>query len=223
MSICPDKNLRSAYLDGEVSSPWCEEMTAHIESCPECKKALEQMKQLHSVFAEDSASLDFDNTKLDESFERLQSRLRYTKVAAKSNVVYADFARKIVPYAAAAVFLAAIIFPSANIRSQMQQRFTDVALVSQQQSVELINKKGIVAEQTINASAVKVANTAQNAAVTNAPVALHVSNLTKIDYFKPESTAEAAQMSVKLPDVADLPLILSDSESSSIVEPEFYR
>jgi anti-sigma factor RsiW len=34
--MCPDRDLVSAYIDGEVPSPWRERLEEHIASCPDC-------------------------------------------------------------------------------------------------------------------------------------------------------------------------------------------
>ncbi|MDX9827216.1 MAG: zf-HC2 domain-containing protein [Spirochaetia bacterium] len=38
--MCPDDALLSAYMDGEVPSPWKERMEAHMSSCPQCRAKL---------------------------------------------------------------------------------------------------------------------------------------------------------------------------------------
>ena len=38
--MCPDRQIISLYLDGELPSPWKEKMTSHLETCPECRAAL---------------------------------------------------------------------------------------------------------------------------------------------------------------------------------------
>ena len=38
--MCPDRQILSLYLDGELPSPWKEKMESHLEACPECRAAL---------------------------------------------------------------------------------------------------------------------------------------------------------------------------------------
>ena len=35
--MCPDRQIISLYLDGELPSPWKEKMKDHLESCPKCR------------------------------------------------------------------------------------------------------------------------------------------------------------------------------------------
>lgn len=37
MSTCPNKDLLSAYIDGELSSPWKEKIEQHIKECNACR------------------------------------------------------------------------------------------------------------------------------------------------------------------------------------------
>jgi anti-sigma factor RsiW len=39
--MCPDRELLSAYVDGEVPSPWRERIAEHLASCPSCASAYE--------------------------------------------------------------------------------------------------------------------------------------------------------------------------------------
>lgn len=231
MSTCPDLELQSAFFDGEIGSPWYDEIKSHVESCSDCKKTMDNLQTMHDVFAADSAQMNLSQKQMDESFDRLQSRLRYTKTTEKANVIHVDFARKVIPYAAAAAFLAAVILPSANVRTQVKQQIADIALITPTRSVELIDKAGIAADQSLNVAAVKVSNTSNTSAVQTTPVALHVSNLTKVDIFKPELSANQSVINVTLPDVkampfadaSDLPLINAEGVQTGVYSVDTYR
>ncbi|MDR1870055.1 MAG: zf-HC2 domain-containing protein [Treponema sp.] len=54
--MCPDPQLLSIYLDGELPSPWKEKMEAHLTQCPECGKKLENFQRLHGLFKKDTRS-----------------------------------------------------------------------------------------------------------------------------------------------------------------------
>ncbi len=34
--MCPDREILSAYFDGEIPAPWAREMAAHVASCERC-------------------------------------------------------------------------------------------------------------------------------------------------------------------------------------------
>ena len=44
--VCPDSQIISIYLDGELPSPWKEKMEAHLEQCSSCGGKLKDLKQL---------------------------------------------------------------------------------------------------------------------------------------------------------------------------------
>jgi len=45
--MCPDRQLLSVYLDGEMPSPWKEKMEEHLSGCSSCMKKLEEYKNLN--------------------------------------------------------------------------------------------------------------------------------------------------------------------------------
>jgi len=44
--MCPDRQIISLCLDGELPSPWKEKMEVHLESCPTCQAALAGYRNL---------------------------------------------------------------------------------------------------------------------------------------------------------------------------------
>ena len=46
--MCPDREIISLYLDGELPSPWKEKTEAHLASCPECRAVLARYRNLGS-------------------------------------------------------------------------------------------------------------------------------------------------------------------------------
>ncbi|HOT62647.1 MAG TPA: zf-HC2 domain-containing protein, partial [Treponemataceae bacterium] len=49
MSTCPDQDLYSAYVDGEVPSPWKEKLEAHASKCPTCRRAVERFASVSAL------------------------------------------------------------------------------------------------------------------------------------------------------------------------------
>ncbi|MGP1454221.1 MAG: anti-sigma factor family protein [Treponema sp.] len=49
MSTCPNKELFSAYLDGEIPSPWKERLADHLQKCYECQKRYDSYQKLHTL------------------------------------------------------------------------------------------------------------------------------------------------------------------------------
>ena len=42
---CPDRQMLSVYLDGELPSPWREKLESHVSGCPECAARIEAYKR----------------------------------------------------------------------------------------------------------------------------------------------------------------------------------
>lgn len=79
MYTCPTDDIHSIYADGELPEIFVPDYKAHIESCPACAKKLERLLRLRGVFKSDSDMLSLDNTAMEESFKRLNTKLRYSK------------------------------------------------------------------------------------------------------------------------------------------------
>jgi len=50
--MCPERQIISVYVDGELPSPWREKMEAHLESCEECRIALAKYRNLNGCMLE---------------------------------------------------------------------------------------------------------------------------------------------------------------------------
>jgi len=59
--MCPDPQILSIYLDGELPSPWKEKMEAHLAVCPKCKEKLADYKHMHELFRKGA-----DNTPVEQ-------------------------------------------------------------------------------------------------------------------------------------------------------------
>jgi hypothetical protein len=49
--MCPDRQILSLYLDGELPSPWKEKLETHLSSCPACVSRLEEYRRLSALLA----------------------------------------------------------------------------------------------------------------------------------------------------------------------------
>lgn len=131
MSTCPDIEIHSLYLDNELPENFKAEFESHIASCEKCKAKLEKMKKTHQIFQSDSQNLNLDKVFLDQSFERLQSRMRYAKVIKesepKSTMMFPE-AKKYLPVAIAAAAVFALVLPL-GMRTKDSQQTPQVAQV----------------------------------------------------------------------------------------------
>jgi len=52
--MCPDPQILSIHVDGELPHPWNEKMEAHLKVCPGCREKYENFKHLHELFRKDN-------------------------------------------------------------------------------------------------------------------------------------------------------------------------
>ncbi|MDR2419576.1 MAG: zf-HC2 domain-containing protein [Treponema sp.] len=75
--MCPDHQILSVYVDGELPSPWKEKMEAHLASCPQCVERLAVFRRLTLRNGDDEAL----ETALDAAQERVWQRLSRLELA----------------------------------------------------------------------------------------------------------------------------------------------
>ena len=106
MSFCPSKDIHSVYLDGELPENYKAEYELHISHCEKCRKELEQLKAVSALFKADSDSLNLDSHFMDESFQRLQIKMAYSRNIGKAPQK-SPF--KVISYVASGVAAAAVL------------------------------------------------------------------------------------------------------------------
>ena len=52
--MCPDRDIVSAWADGEVPSPWSETIERHVRSCAACSEVAASIARTKSLFSADS-------------------------------------------------------------------------------------------------------------------------------------------------------------------------
>ncbi|MDR1319268.1 MAG: zf-HC2 domain-containing protein [Treponema sp.] len=69
--MCPEHQILSVYLDGELPSPWKEKMESHLAECPGCREKLETYRA-RSVSAAAKAG---EKAMLERARERVWRKL----------------------------------------------------------------------------------------------------------------------------------------------------
>jgi hypothetical protein len=67
--MCPDRQLLSVYLDGELPSPWKEKMEGHLVSCPACRSVVESWERMFGEREEE------DPGRCERVWERIVGRV----------------------------------------------------------------------------------------------------------------------------------------------------
>jgi len=80
--MCPDPQLISIYLDGELPSPWKEKLEKHLTECSTCREKLEAFGQL--VKKPVVTEQEMIEAAKDRVWRNLQSRRRFQPRAVNS-------------------------------------------------------------------------------------------------------------------------------------------
>jgi hypothetical protein len=104
--MCPDRQLLSVYLDGELPSPWKEKLESHLARCPDCRRELERYR-----LAGDTA----EQSRVEAAKERVWRKLEERRRSGGGGRPVSVWRRRVsVPLpaavAAAALFIAAAFF-----------------------------------------------------------------------------------------------------------------
>ena len=150
MSICPENDIHSVYLDGELNSPYKEQYLEHLQTCSSCSEKLQKLKNLQTILREDSESITLSEKQLEDSYEKLSTLLKFRNVTKKSTVSHWTTIMKAIPAMAAALIIA-IVLP---IRlSNTGNTTQDISLISQANSVpKLFTERGVIADESVSKS-----------------------------------------------------------------------
>jgi anti-sigma factor RsiW len=97
--MCPDRELLSAWIDGEVPSPWRETIERHIGSCDSCSEAAASVRRVRALFSSDVGAMAASEA---ASKARVEDRLSFAALRATSRPSSFWSGRFAVPFPAAA-------------------------------------------------------------------------------------------------------------------------
>lgn len=217
MFTCPEKDIHSIYIDGELPENFSREYEAHIGSCEKCRAELEKIRAMRALLAKDSASLDLDKDFMEKSFERLQSRMRFKRIVSqgedKSFIV--PMRRTFIPMAAAAAAVFAILLPQKmNSSHNTNMAAQDLPIISRAQEITPIAKSDVIVEDGIQNVALQNATERNSLAVTGnvKPLELKAS---KFEMLKSEESEENDEngMKIRLTELSNLGSISAENVS----------
>jgi anti-sigma factor RsiW len=136
--MCPDRELLSAYVDGEVPSPWRERIAEHLASCPSCASAAEGYAALGRAIRADVPAGEAQA--LSRVRDRLEARLAAMDESAGGSVVpfrpalWKRSVRLPLPIAAAAALVALAAGGAATVLA-FGQRGQGIAVAASQQAI----------------------------------------------------------------------------------------
>jgi anti-sigma factor RsiW len=102
--MCPDRQILSAWLDGEIDAPWDGALEEHVGSCPDCRARLERLEAVRRSL------LEAPEPDWRPAMERVRSSLVSRGLAAERTApVWHRRVSLPVPLAAAAVLLVLVL------------------------------------------------------------------------------------------------------------------
>ncbi|MDR0602190.1 MAG: hypothetical protein LBG42_07375 [Treponema sp.] len=108
--MCPDREIISVYMDGELPSPWKEKLEGHFSLCETCRKRLADYRRLSAAIARETAPALTEEA-VKAAGERVMERLSRRRPAAvpRRPSVWRRTITIPLPAAAAAAVLLAIL------------------------------------------------------------------------------------------------------------------
>ena len=79
MSTCPEHDMHSVYLDGELPQKYALEYESHMTTCQQCRDKYMKLQGISALLKEDAAQHQLSSQEMEDSFARLQTKLRYQK------------------------------------------------------------------------------------------------------------------------------------------------
>jgi hypothetical protein len=90
--MCPDRQLISVYLDGELPSPWKEKMESHLSQCPQCGRLLESFRQFSLAYRAPGYAEAYEKAK-ERIWQNLEQLNHADKTKVSDGKPYAGFTR----------------------------------------------------------------------------------------------------------------------------------
>ena len=208
MSTCPEKDVHSLYLDNELPPAYIGQYEEHIASCADCRAKLERLKKLHALLSQDSATLTKSQEELDQSFNRLQAKLSYSRTISRANrrsisdhVIKlknsAGFVGALAGAAAAALVMVFLPSPSKTAEPAASQ-FTPVARIQIQSPDEIATQSASL----LTASSAEANTVSMNSSIGN--------NVVFVDQTDGRSGMQAARASLASYDFFTPPVEVAD-------------
>ncbi len=160
MSICPSKDIHSIYLDNELPASYVKQYEEHVKNCPACTALQNKLKAIKEIYQADNKSICFSKDELDKSYERLLTKMSYSKTKDTSKKIF-DFndfksSAKYIFTGVAAAAVVALILPirmnksSANQNIASNQNFEPVPRTSVSNFSGFSQGNAIISASTIN-------------------------------------------------------------------------
>jgi hypothetical protein len=107
--MCPEPQILSIYVDGELPSPWKEKMDAHLKECPACGEKFENFKKLRELFNKDASAKEINESQIQSSKEKIWRNIEAKRRFTPYSGIWRRRISISIPAAAAAAIIIALI------------------------------------------------------------------------------------------------------------------
>lgn len=233
MSFCPTKDIHSIYLDNELPENFKAEYELHLKNCPECQKELEKIKNLREAIQADAKSISPDEHFLDESFNRLQIKMTYSKNAVKTRKSERINYRYIMTASAAAVLVAVII--PVRLKNSVPQETagtstgtvaigstysSSVPMISSNNSVITANNVSFDSGRSVLVSG-NIQGTVLSSEPRRNRQATFTRNVRSMEVLRPDLENETNSIRITVPGVGDIPVSSHVDEPTDVMTGKF--
>ena len=207
MSFCPSKDIHSVYLDGELPENYKAEYELHIEHCEKCRKELNQLKAIRTMFKADSDSLKLDERFMEDSFQRLQIKMAYSRNVGK---LPQKSPFKIVSYVASGVAAAAVLALVLPLGLKSNQASTETSAVSAAPLIKTVNSTAVNNVSYDSGRSVAISGNIQDVVLSSEKQRKNgtafTKNVSDVDVLKPDFQDEAISIKITVPGMGDFPV-----------------
>ena len=207
MSFCPSKDIHSVYLDGELPENYKAEYELHISHCEKCRKELEQLKALRGLFKADSDSIKLDDKFMDESFQRLQIKMAYSRNIGK---VPEKSPFKVISYVASGVAAAAVLALVLPLGLKSNKASTEASTVSAVPLIKTVSSNTVNNVSYDSGRSVAISGNIQDVVLSSEKQRKNSSSFTKnvsdVDVLRPDFQDEAISIKITVPGMGDFPV-----------------
>jgi len=107
--MCPDPQLLSIYVDGELPSPWNEKMDAHLRECSACREKFENFKKIREMFGKDASAGKINEADIQASKEKIWRNIEAKRRFTPYPRIWRRRISISIPAAAAAAIIIALV------------------------------------------------------------------------------------------------------------------
>ena len=207
MSFCPSKDIHSVYLDGELPENYKAEYELHISHCEKCRKELESLKAVRALFKADSDSIKLDDKFMDESFQRLQIKMAYSRNIGK---VPEKSPFKVISYVASGVAAAAVLALVLPLGLKSNKASTEASTVSAVPLIKTVSSNTVNNVSYDSGRSVAISGNIQDVVLTSEKQRKNSSsfakNVSDVDVLRPDFQDEAISIKITVPGMGDFPV-----------------